>query len=97
MFAVVLLAGVRSGIHLFNKTLEMKQTSGLARSPHSWHGGGVAEGTRVHKYIYIYIYVLVRPSAFHARNMFDSVLSAIRINDPALLSVTGLAGPVLFR
>ena len=25
-------------------TLEMKQTSGLARGRHSWHGGGVAEG-----------------------------------------------------
>ena len=25
-------------------TLEMKQTTGLARGRHSWHGGGVAEG-----------------------------------------------------
>ena len=37
--------GVRSGLHFFNKTLEMKQASGLARSPHPWHGGAVAEGT----------------------------------------------------
>ena len=39
----------------------------------------------------------MRTRALHARNMFDSVLGATGINDPALLSVTGLARPVLLR
>ena len=31
----------------------------------------------------------MRTCAFHAQNMFDYVLSATCISDPALLSVTG--------
>ena len=41
---VSVLIGVHPGKHFSNKASEMKQTSGLARSPHSWYGGGAAGG-----------------------------------------------------
>ena len=52
-FQKMIAASVLIGEQLFNKTLERnssnkalekKQASGLARSQHSWHGGGAAGG-----------------------------------------------------
>ena len=45
-----------------------------------------------YQYIYIYIYLyVVRTCAFHAQNLFDSVLSVTGISDPARAALYGRA------